>query len=133
MLADAGQDLIEYPALKLLCTGELATGDQAVDVAFGDEVDFLHFSADRATAFHRSPTMLRDSIVGASVAQSLCYIASAEQHLAVLFQGSDFAEVGVVKGLKFVRWFSSFFSIRWAKTNMKRLIRMYDYLKWGKK
>ena len=37
MLADAGQHLIEHPALKTFRRGQLAVDDEAVHVAFGDK------------------------------------------------------------------------------------------------
>lgn len=41
VLADGGEDFVDYPCFELFCFGELGVEDQSVEVTFGDEAGLL--------------------------------------------------------------------------------------------
>ena len=45
MAADGREHLVEHPSLETLGVGELGVGDEAVDVALGDEAHLLFLSS----------------------------------------------------------------------------------------
>ena len=80
----------------LLGLGQAAVGDEAVDVAFGNHYHLLIAAVRKDGTFHPTLAMSGNSLMRFIVAKCFRHIRAAEKGLAVLVEGANLAEVGVV-------------------------------------
>ena len=106
---DLGHYLVEQPMLELDRAGELAAGDEAVHVAFGDEYHLLDSTGRlKGSANHRPLAMLLNGIGRALVSECGGDVLRAEQHRPV--PGGHRGDRVAPETRRAVHWIQSFWT-----------------------